>query len=481
MTSNTVISTGPLAGVEITPEYRAGIRLLHEGEPVVLVCGKAGTGKTTFIQYVLEELARKNIVVVAPTGVAALNSGGMTIHSFFRFQPKLLTSEDIARVNLPIYRAMDLLIVDEVSMVRADMMDAMDLFLRINRREPNLPFGGVQVLLVGDLYQLPPVVKEQAEKEYLAKKYQTPMFWSSYALQESGMAVLELGHIFRQQDERFTTLLNKIRLAESLDYIVPALNRATFPTPERLSPLITLTSTNRTADEINMEQLSALPPDFISGNFYGHIEGEFNLSRDRLPAPELLELKAGAQVMCVRNDPEHRWVNGTLGQVVGLNFDAADPSVTIEILDKQFAGQFVDVRPMKWEMYRYEFDTRTMKIKRHAIGSYTQIPLILAWAITIHKSQGKTLERVMVDLGYGAFAPGQVYVALSRCRSLADLTLQRPLRKNEVMCDQNVTAFFNQLQVRAEGEIPILQYGSRGKTTLFESDETGDELRALFT
>ena len=240
MTDNTVISTGPLTGVEITPEYRAGIRLLHEGEPVVLVCGKAGTGKTTFIQYVQEELSRKNIVVVAPTGVAALNSGGTTIHSFFRFPPKLLTSEDIARVNLPIYKAMDLLIVDEVSMVRADMMDAMDLFLRMNRQEPNRPFGGVQVLLVGDLYQLPPVVKEQAEKEYLTKKYQTPMFWSAYALQESGMAVLELGHIFRQQDERFTALLNKIRLAESLDYIVPALNRATFPTPERQAPLITL-------------------------------------------------------------------------------------------------------------------------------------------------------------------------------------------------------------------------------------------------
>jgi ATP-dependent exoDNAse (exonuclease V) alpha subunit len=423
----------PLAGITITAEYLKVKEQLESGNQIVFVSGKAGTGKSTLIKY-LRHTYKSNIVVVAPTGVAALNVQGVTLHSYFKLPPRIVTDDDIKEVtDRRLYRYLDLLIVDEISMVRVDLVDAMDKFLRLNGRDKGKPFGGTQLLLVGDMFQLPPVVQAHEQKLLDERKYASPYFFSAKSLDSCDITPIELTEIFRQRDQSFADLLNKVRVGEDLETTLKTIN--TSCTEKRDEPsVITLSCTNAVADKMNLEEQSKLAGE--EKTYIGKIVGSFKVEDDRLPSPADLALKVGAQVMFTKNDEERRWVNGTLGRVVRLQ----DSSVTVELLGED-KGIIHEVLPVEWESYVYEYDAVKEKIVPKVSGKYVQIPLMLAWAVTIHKSQGKTLEKVRVDLGSGAFASGQVYVALSRCRSLEDIRLTRPIKTSEVKCDPIILRF----------------------------------------
>lgn len=425
----------PLEGIEISEEYRTVTKLLESGLPIVFVSGKAGTGKSTLIHY-LRHTFNKNVVVVAPTGVAALNVKGATIHSYFRFPPRIVTDEDIKEVkDRRLYTKLDLLIVDEISMVRADLVDAMDKFLRVNGKFQNRPFGGTQLLLVGDLFQLPPVVTRSEESVLFARRYSSPFFFSAKSLENCQLAPVELVKIFRQRDPVFMDLLNKVRVAEQLETVIPMINATCSVPGGDDQHIITLTCTNSAADQVNAGELAKLPGE--PRIFTGEVSGKFAVEDEKLPAPLNLALKPGAQVMFTKNDEQKRWVNGTLGRVTAFK----EASIHVEFITDH-PGALHEVQRVKWESFKYEYDYTDDKIKPLTTGQYMQYPLMLAWAVTIHKSQGKTLERVRVDLGDGAFASGQVYVALSRCRSLTDISLARPIHQQEVKCDQRIKRFY---------------------------------------
>jgi hypothetical protein len=425
----------PLEGIEVTEEYRLVSEMLDSGFPIVFVSGKAGTGKSTLIHY-LRHATKKNAVVVAPTGVAALNVRGATIHSFFRFPPRILQDDDIEQVrDRRLYLKLDLLIVDEISMVRADVIDGMDRFLRLNGRDENAPFGGTQLLLVGDLFQLPPVVTKAEETVLFSRNYESPYFFSAKALEHCQMAPIELGKVFRQRDPEFTDLLNKVRVAEELAPTLSTINSACAVPCDSTDQIIALTCTNAAADRENQQRLDRLPGE--ARTFLGEVKGKLNIEEERLPAPLNLALKPGAQVMFTKNDSQKRWVNGTIGRVHAL----LENSIQVELITDH-PGTRHEVGREKWESYRYKYDYTQDRIHMEVVGEYIQFPLMLAWAVTIHKSQGKTLEKVRVDLGTGAFAPGQVYVALSRCRSLQDIRLVRPIQASEVKCDPRIKRFY---------------------------------------
>jgi ATP-dependent exoDNAse (exonuclease V), alpha subunit - helicase superfamily I member len=426
-------TSDPLAGITVTEEYLKVLGLLEAGCQVTFVSGKAGTGKSTLIHY-LRHSYKNNIVVVAPTGVAALNVNGVSLHSYFQLPPRIVSDDDIKEVkDRRLYTKLDLLIVDEISMVRADLMDAMDKFLRKNGRDKDRPFGGTQMLLVGDLFQLPPVVTKREEKILDRRGYASPFFFSAKSLEHVEMASIELTEIFRQRDPEFTRLLNNIRIADNLEEVVPLLN-ARCEAGDNDNSVITLSCTNAVADEINLTEQVKLKGN--SKTYNGEITGKFAVEEERLPSPLNLVLKVGAQVMFTKNDEARRWVNGSLGRVVEL----LDKSIKVEMVGTT-EGIIHEVQLVAWESYKYEYCKVTEKIIPEVVGKYFQYPLMLAWAVTIHKSQGKTLEKVRVHLGTGAFASGQVYVALSRCRSLADISLERPIREQEVKCDPIVLRF----------------------------------------
>ena len=431
--------------VEWTEEFNSVLALVESGRPVVFVTGAAGTGKTTLVHLVRGELLKKrrNVVVVAPTGVAALNVGGQTIHSFFRFPPHLLSDDDVREVHgSPLYSRLDLLIIDEVSMVRADMMDAIDRFLRLNGRSRGMPFGGTPLLLVGDLYQLPPVVKGDEATE-LDRRYDTPYFFSAPRFRSCPLDCVELTKVFRQRDPVFADLLGRLRVGKDREEVVREINGKCSGKTVAIDPLITLNCTNDAASRVNKVKMAALPePERL---YRGVTEGEFRTDKDKLPSPENLRLRCGAQVMFTKNDANGRWVNGSMGVVTDLR----GYSVMVRVIGEG-GGKIHEVERDHWERFSYRFDSREMRIKAVPVGTYTQIPLMLAWAVTIHKSQGKTLERVLVDLGDGAFANGQAYVALSRCRSFRDLALKRPLRMSDVMVDRRITAFHEALRTRTQ-------------------------------
>lgn len=428
----------PPPDVEITPEYQEVLSLLAAGTPLVLATGVAGTGKSTLIQVVRAK-TEKRTVVVAPTGVAALNAEGVTIHSFFRFPPRYVNLDDIKEADdRTLYEKLELLVIDEVSMVRADILDGIDRSLRVNRRNPRVPFGGVQVLLVGDLFQLPPVVDRDDEEIFNGGRYESPHFFSAKACSAVGIVAVELTKVFRQQDGGFVELLNGVRTGVDPEGTAARFNAACHREPWEGDNHLTLTSTNAIADAINTARLLALPGQ--ERIYRGVIEGKMERESEKLPAPLELTLKEGARVMFTRNDEDHRWVNGTFGIVRRLGAEA----VFVEI-GSRGGGATHAVRQAVWESFRYRYDRPTDRIEAEVVGSYKQIPLMPAWAVTIHKSQGKTLERVVVDLGRGAFAPGQVYVALSRCRSIGDMTLARPLRGRDIRCDEQVRMFYKAL------------------------------------
>lgn len=422
-----------LDGIIITDQYKTILTQLEANCPVVFVTGNAGTGKSTLIRY-LKSVLNKKIVVVAPTGVAALNVGGVTIHSFFRLPPKIHEDGDIKLVyDRKLYQKLELLIIDEISMVRSDLIDSIDKFLRKNR-STSTPFGGVQLLLIGDLFQLPPVVPKQERDVLSAKGYTSPYFFSSFSFKKMSLLPVELTYVYRQEDRSFIDILNRIRIGEDLDTVISELNQRCSQKNDRRDD-ITLTCTNNQADQINREALQSLPSKEYS--FKGKFDGQFSLEHDKLPSPIDLRLKVGSHVMFTKNDEQRRWVNGTIGNVREID----QGTIRVELISDA-NGTVCDVLPAIWETYKYSYDPGEDRIVASKVGQYTQYPLMLAWAVTIHKSQGKTLNNVSVDLGSDAFATGQVYVALSRCRSVDGIHLVRPIRKTDVKCDPMIKRFY---------------------------------------
>ena len=426
----------PLADIEVTEEYKRAKQLVDANVPLIFVTGKAGTGKSTFIHY-LRHSVEKQVVVLAPTGVAALNVQGATIHSFFRFPPHVLSSEDIKEVeDRKLYSKLDILVLDEVSMIRADVLDAIDAFLRVNGKHNDSPFGGTQVVMVGDLLQLPPVVATKEEAALFSRRYTSPYFFSAKAIAAQEIAPVELERVFRQQDPTFVDLLNRIRLGDSSEQLLTAINARLSAPPPSDTPIV-LTPTNARADDINTAALDKLPGDVRA--YEGTIEGSLNLEEDRLPSPFHLGLKLNSRVMFTKNDKERRWINGSLGVVTEMKPD----SITVRL--KDMSRGVVTVERVSWDKYKYVYDEKNDKIIPEVVASYTQFPLMLGWAITIHKSQGKTLPAVKVDLGNGAFAPGQTYVALSRAKRLEDVWLGQAIKKKDVFCDERIRNFYASL------------------------------------
>lgn len=425
-----------LEGIDVVPEYEQTLALLRAGAPLILVTGGAGTGKSTLIRY-LRARSKKRMAVVAPTGVAALNAGGVTIHSFFKLPPKLIQDEDVKPAyDRQLFEKLELLVIDEVSMVRPDLLDGVDRCLRITRQRTE-PFGGVQVLLLGDQFQLPPVAPRDQQLVLREMGYATDYFFSAKGVADTPLVAVLLTKVFRQKDRAFIALLNTVREGRDVAPALARINEACVDATGVSQDDLVLTTTNRSADQRNREELERLVG--RARTYTGSIEGAFKFENDRLPSPMDLVLKPSARVMFTKNDDQKRWVNGTTGRIVELK----EQTIKVELDDS--GSEVVEVEPASWEQYRYEYDEDKDRILAEVVGRYTQLPVMLAWAVTIHKAQGKTLSRAVVDLGSRAFASGQVYVALSRVRALSDLRLVRPVREDDVRCDPLVTAFYEHL------------------------------------
>lgn len=413
------------AGIEPTSEFLAAHEFLREGAGHLFVTGRAGTGKSTLLRC-LRDLVADEMVIVAPTGLAAVNVGGQTIHSFFGFPPRLIRPDDIRRSrNGRVMRRLKFLVIDEVSMVRSDIMWAIDQSLRVNRGRPREPFGGVRLAMFGDLHQLPPVIDEAEVASHLESEHGGPFFFSVAALREGlGTALIELTQVFRQKDEALIRVLNRVRDGDADDDDLAVLNERVHPirTLAEGEPYVILTPTNAAARRINMAYLAALSGD--AREFQAGLTGDFNASAQ--PTDATLILKPGAKVMLLRNDSDRRWVNGTIARVARLEEDR----VWVEVDGKEH-----EIERVAWENRRYAYDKAEEKIVETVAGTFRQFPLRLAWALTIHKSQGLTLDKVYIDLGRGTFAHGQAYVALSRCRTMEGLAFARPLRPSDILFD----------------------------------------------
>ena len=427
--------------IEINADFRRALDLVEQGR-CAFITGRAGTGKSTLLNH-LVSLADVPQVVLAPTGVAALNVNGQTIHRFFGF-PQSITPEQVEsgavfpHRNLQIIRTVQRIIIDEVSMVRADLMDCIDAALRRYGPNPELPFGGIQMVFVGDPYQLPPVVTDE-ESEYFATHYQTPFFFSSHALASLEFETVELGLIYRQSDDDFIEILNAIRenSATQQHFDRLALNVDAEFVPDAEDPYITLTTTNRIADRVNSERLADL--DGAEFQRVAELSGDFP-SR---PNSADLRYKVGAQVMMLTNDPADRWVNGSLGMITDVRV-LADHEVSVLIYD---TGEIVSVEPHRWSVTQPRLESG--RLTHDDMGTFRQLPFALAWAITIHKSQGKTFDRVIIDLGGGTRSIGQLYVALSRARTLDGIVLRQAVRPKHVLVEDEVSRFFAQQRVES--------------------------------
>jgi len=453
----------------LSPEQEALFRLIEDTREHVFVTGRAGTGKSTLLQH-LAWNTHKQIAVCAPTGVAALNVEGQTIHSLFRLPIGLIADSEIEQSEpaRKIMNAIDTLVIDEISMVNADLMDAIDRSLRQARRRRAEPFGGVQIVMFGDPYQLSPVPPRGDELRYIQDHYRSFWFFDAQvwagpradrgAIRSDGLLDLgrvgaplhirELRDIHRQSDPAFKAMLNAVRHGIVTAEIADALNTMGARTPpepvDGEPPIITLATRNDIVNRINQRHLDALTGPVQTAR--AEISGDFGRG-DTYPAEPELQLKVGAQVMFLRNDiagysgDGPRWVNGSIGTVTRI----AGGSVRVEL-----DGEEHDVEPTVWERFRYAYDPGSRKLTRDIVAEFTQFPLRLAWAVTIHKSQGKTYDRAIVDLGSGAFAPGQTYVALSRLTSLEGLYLSRPLRPSDILVDRDVRRFMAAVRAAAE-------------------------------
>lgn len=412
--------------------------IVEKTDKSLFLTGKAGTGKTTFLREVVR-YTKKKCIVLAPTGIAAVNAGAMTIHSFFQFglgpfvqgviEPK--SDFRINKSKLELIRHLQLLIIDEVSMVRADLMDHIDVELRRIRRNSK-PFGGVQLLMIGDLQQLPPIA-HGGEDELLRQYYKTLYFFSSAALKSMKYSCIELKNVYRQTDRHFIDMLNHARDCTLTSQDISDLNARYVPgfSPKPEDGYIRLMTHNRQVDYVNeteLEKLDSKPFTFVAA-----VTGTF--PEESYPTADSLTLKKGAQVMFIKNDPERRFINGTLGEVKSIDKN----SIAVRLAE---SGTIIDVEPMEWQNIRYQFDEESKEISSRQIGRFKQYPLKAAWAITVHKSQGLTFDKAIIDV-HAAFSPGQAYVALSRCRTLDGLVLSSPVSSSVFMRDNAVDAYMN--------------------------------------
>ena len=439
---------------ERNPELLTAWDFVENTGRSIFLTGKAGTGKTTFLKTVVEQ-SRKRPIVVAPTGVAAINAGGVTIHSFFQlpFSPyvpgaKVESKFDFSREKRKIIASIDLLIIDEISMVRADLLDAIDNVLR-RFRDHTQPFGGVQLLMIGDLAQLTPVVTPE-DDQLLRTYYDTPYFFGSKALRQIDYVTIQLEHVYRQQDESFIKILNEVRNGHPSPEALAKLNSRASSQLSALSThtsnAIRLTTHNNLANFYNESELQKLP----GHSYLYHAEVKGTFPDYSYPTAETLVLKQGAQVMFVKNDPtsEHRYYNGRIGHVMEIS----QKHLTVYCEGDEEA---IDVEPLEWENTRYTLNEKTREIEAEVQGTFRQLPLRLAWAITIHKSQGLTFDHAIIDANQ-SFAPGQVYVALSRCRTLEGLVLATPLQERAIINDERVDSYITQQETEAQRSIQQL-------------------------
>ncbi len=415
--------------LELSAEQAAVFATIEGTRENIFVTGRAGTGKSTLLNH-LSWNTSKQLVISAPTGVAALNVGGQTIHSLFRLPIGVIADHNIDQnpALRKLLNTIDTLVIDEVSMVNADLLDAIDRSLRQARQRPHDAFGGVQVVLFGDPYQLAPVPGDADERAYFEDQYRSMWFFDAKVWNETDLRIFELNTIHRQHEEEFKIMLNAVRHGTVTAEIAGRLNEVgARPAPREEA--ITLATRNDTVNRINAAELAKLPGRArtaraeVSGDFGGRA----------FPADESLELKVGARVMFLRNDPDQRWVNGTVGTVSKI-----ESTVYVDV-----DGETHKVEPTVWEKYKYSYSAATKQLTRNIVAEFTQFPLRLAWAVTIHKSQGKTYDRAIVDLGQRSFAPGQTYVALSRISELDGLYLSRPLRPSDIIVDENVKRFMS--------------------------------------
>ena len=423
---------------EISLEMQSAINAVSKGKSI-FITGRAGTGKSTLLTYLREEVLKDNFVVVAPTGVAAINVGGSTIHKFFGFLPDItfqhIEGAEYHPRSQKIMKNLKTLIIDEISMVRADLLDCVDKALRKYGPKPTKPFGGVQVIFVGDLFQLSPIVAE-SEKEFLYSHYDTPFFFSSHGYQSIQMHKVVLQKVYRQSEIDFLEILNGIRVNQTTPAILDLLNTRVLPDfePSKDTFFITLVATNAMANTINQRELEKLKGDAHKSQ--AHITGA--LSKSEYPAELEINFKVGSQIMMLNNDAENRWVNGTLATIEAINLDdpRKDPHIIIKVASSE---ERYNVTKHMWDIKRPRSEGKVLVYD--TIGTFAQFPFMLAWAITIHKSQGKTFENVIINLAAKAFAAGQLYVALSRCTTLGGLVLRQPIDSSQVILDERVMDF----------------------------------------
>ena len=437
-------------------EFQDALNLVKYTRQSLFLTGKAGTGKSTFLRYVTDNV-KKKYVVLAPTGIAAINAGGSTLHSFFKlpFHPLLPDDPNLSlqkgriheffkytKPHRKLLEQLELIIIDEISMVRADIIDTVDRILRVYSRNLREPFGGKQLLLVGDAFQLEPVVKGD-EREILARFYPNPYFFSARVFGQIDLVSIELKKVYRQSDPTFISVLDHIRGgtvgAADLQLLNTRYGVTISPTADRERDLyITLATRRDNVDYINERRLAELPGE--PETFRGEIRGDFPESS--LPTQLELVLKPGAQIIFIKNDYERRWVNGTIGTVNGFDMDGSTLYITTD------DGRECDVKRESWRNIRYTYNEEKKQVEEEELGTFTQFPVRLAWAITVHKSQGLTFSRAVIDFTGGVFAGGQTYVALSRCTSLEGIRLKKPVSRADVFVRPEITEFANRFNDR---------------------------------
>jgi ATP-dependent exoDNAse (exonuclease V) alpha subunit len=429
---------GPAPHIDLNPAFKRALEAMETGARSIFITGRAGTGKSTLLEY-FRGITGKKVAVLAPTGVAALNVHGQTIHSFFGFKPDV-TLEKVKKrrsSSMPsVYQQLDAVIIDEVSMVRADLLDCVDKFLRLNGPKIGEPFGGIQMIFIGDLYQLPPVINSTERGSY-DELYRTPYFYGARVFGEFDMDFIELEKVYRQQDEKFVRLLNAVRDNSADEEDLESLNRRYKPDfiPAPGDFYIYLTTTNAMARQINDAELAKL--DEESFVFEAEVSGKFG--NEYIPNAPELQVKVGAQIMMLNNDSAGRWVNGSIGRITAILPRGSETVIQAE-LDE---GRLVEIKPFTWNIYRFFADEGGLQSE--VMGSFKQYPLMPAWAVTIHKSQGKTFDRVIIDMGRGAFACGQTYVALSRCTTLEGIVLKTPILKRHILMDESIEDYMGPL------------------------------------
>ena len=472
----------PAATIEINPEFARALELMEAGERNLFITGKAGTGKSTLLDHFRSSTAG-DPVILAPTGVAALNVGGQTVHRFFGFgidaTPEKVGASRRKPRHPELFRKLTTIVIDEASMLRADLVDCIDLFLRKHGPRPRARFGAVHMAFVGDLYQLPPVVTGD-EREIFRTVYETPYFFSARALAGEELDIVELQKVYRQKDADFVELLNRVRNDSVDDEDMAHLNARVDPTFEPANDVfhVSLTTTNRNADRINETRLASLPGTTLVSR--AEVAGDFG--REYYPTATELAFKEGAQIMMLNNDAAGRWVNGSIGTIESLEQDEEEEDfLFVRLRD---GDEFVEVRPHTWDLVR--FALADGRIVSEPVGHFRQLPFRLAWAVTIHKSQGKTFDRIVVDLERGAFASGQTYVALSRCTSFEGIVLKRPIAKSSIRADWRIRQFLTGYHYRrSEEAMPAerkaeaircaIEDGGKVAMTYLKADDTRSE------